>query len=359
MRLLFRSLRCVCLWNAVNAVFGFTASTTVRDAQRSIHARPFLRKEARIASNQDHASLMPSIGSVQSACLPKLHAGHFSLRMTTSSEDAVSSPSLLATTEKKVQVQRTYSTFYWRYKGKSYNINYRVSGPIDAPPLLLVHGFGANVNHFRFQFSNAELTGSHRVYALDLLGFGASDKPGDADYSIELFAQLVSDFIQAMHGENQDQAPPAPWVLCGNSIGGLTCLCVAEKLPSLVRGVVLFNCAGGMTGFRYEDVPAWARPILYFVQNVVLGPFWGGRFFANFKTRDNVESILKTQGVYGDTRNVDEELIDILLGPSDDKGAEQVFLRVFAGPPGPTPESILPTIRCPVLAIWGGSDPVR
>jgi hypothetical protein len=46
-----------------------------------------------------------------------------------------------------------------------------------------------------------------------------------------------------------------------------------------------------------------------------------------------------------------------LLAPSDDEGAEDVFLKVFGGPPGPTPESILPNVKCPILALWGDSDP--
>jgi non-heme chloroperoxidase len=90
---------------------------------------------------------------------------------------------------------------------------------------------------------------------------------------------------------------------------------------------------------------------------VVLGREFGGRFFENFKSRENVESILRQQGVYGDTTNVDEELIEILLGPSEDDGAQEVFLNVFAGPPGPTPESLLPNIACPILALWGTADP--
>jgi len=38
-------------------------------------------------------------------------------------------------------VQRTFETFRWNDK---YNINYRVEGPVDGKPILLVHGFGAN-----------------------------------------------------------------------------------------------------------------------------------------------------------------------------------------------------------------------
>ena len=180
----------------------------------------------------------------------------------------------------------------------------------------------------------------------------ASDKPKDEAFSIELFVKLVTDFIKAKQS-NEKQT----WTVCGNSIGGLVSLGVAAGLPETIQSVVLFNCSGGMSGFRYEDVPWIFRPVLYFVQHVVLGPNNGPRFFKNFKTRKNVESILKQQGVYGDTSKVDEELLEIILGPSEDDGAEEVFLRVFAGPAGPPPESFLPKVFCPILALWGDSDP--
>jgi pimeloyl-ACP methyl ester carboxylesterase len=83
----------------------------------------------------------------------------------------------------------------------------------------------------------------------------------------------------------------------------------------------------------------------------------GSSFFARFKTRANVESILRQQGVYRNQTNINDELLETLLVPADDEGAETVFLKTFAGNPGPTPEEILPHLNCPVMAIWGGSDP--
>jgi len=113
-----------------------------------------------------------------------------------------------------------------------------------------------------------------------------------------------------------------------------------------------------MTGFRYEYVPFWARPIMAFVQHVVLGPVLGGFFFRNFRSPDNIQQILQESGVYTDRTHVDDELLEILLAPADDPGAEQVFLAVFGGPPGPTPEFYLRRItRTPVLALWGATDP--
>jgi pimeloyl-ACP methyl ester carboxylesterase len=281
----------------------------------------------------------------------------FSLRRYQSTTDSSTETSTAAATTEEPEetkrtplVQRYYETYQW--KGR-YNINYRVEGPETGRKILLIHGFGGNVNHYRFQFPALAEAG-YRVYGIDLLGFGGSDKASDADYSIELFVELCIDFIKGING-NDDTSHK--WIVCGNSIGGLITLGVAASIPELTRACVLFNCAGGMTTFRYEDVSPALRPVLWLIQNVVLGPQFGGRFFANFKTRENVEAILKQQGVYCDTTNVDEYLLELLLGPSDDEGAEQVFLKVFGGPPGPTPESLLPNVEAPILALWGEADP--
>lgn len=267
---------------------------------------------------------------------------------------------------KSPRVRRKYETFQWNHPNDqgvetTYNINYRVEGKVDGPPILLVHGFGASVGHFRYQFPTLVEAG-YRVYAIDLLGFGASDKPGNVEYSIELFTDLLKDFVLEMEDQelvhsSTSTLPKKKWVVAGNSIGGLVSLGVAEQLPDLIRGVVLFNCSGGMSVFRDEYVPVIFRPILYFFKNFILGPSFGGYFFSNFKTRKNVESVLKSQGVYRNASRVDEELLETLLEPGNDEGAETVFLKVFGGPPGPTPESILPKLECPVLAIWGGADP--
>lgn len=53
-------------------------------------------------------------------------------------------------------------------------------GPQNGPPILLIHGFGASVGHFRKNIPVLAGEG-YRVYAIDLLGFGASDKPKDVE----------------------------------------------------------------------------------------------------------------------------------------------------------------------------------
>lgn len=112
-----------------------------------------------------------------------------------------------------------------------------------------------------------------------------------------------------------------------------------------------------MTGFRYKDVPAWAHPLMGHVQYFLMGPQLHGPFLFNtLIRRSTIETVLKQGGIYADTQNVDDDLLDILLQPAADEGAQDVFLRVFTGPAGPTRESLLQQVQTPVLALWGADD---
>jgi pimeloyl-ACP methyl ester carboxylesterase len=102
------------------------------------------------------------------------------------------------------------------------------------------------------------VAGGHTVYAVDLLGFGASDKPGKSfAFSIDAWAQLVTEFTEQVVG--------APVVLVGNSIGSLISLQAAAldadaaggQEAAAVRGVVLLNCAGGMNSKFILELPDW------------------------------------------------------------------------------------------------------
>jgi pimeloyl-ACP methyl ester carboxylesterase len=78
-----------------------------------------------------------------------------------------------------------------------------------------------------------------QVYAIDLIGFGASDKPVQ-QYTIELWAELINDFVAEF-------AAGIPAVVVGNSIGSLSVLkAAAAAAEGQLAGVVLLNSAGAM-----------------------------------------------------------------------------------------------------------------
>jgi len=103
----------------------------------------------------------------------------------------------------------------------------QVSGPQDAPPLLLLHALGENATDW--DEVAPVLARSRRVYALDLRGHGRSDWPGD--YSLELMRADVLRFLDTMGLDQVD--------LIGHSMGGAVAYLLAEDHPQRVSRLVL------------------------------------------------------------------------------------------------------------------------
>ena len=95
----------------------------------------------------------------------------------------------------------------------------------SGPPIVLVHGFGASAYHWRYNIG--ELAKKHRVFAVDLLGFGWSDK-AIVDYSQYVWSDQLAAFIREVVNDG-------PVVLAGNSLGGFNSLATAARHPDLVK----------------------------------------------------------------------------------------------------------------------------
>ena len=115
--------------------------------------------------------------------------------------------------------------------------SYLEGGSPHGPPLLLVHGFGAEKEHW-LQFASILAKRGYRVICPDLPGFGESDKHPTSHTSYEISAQAerVKDFIQAL------EMSPVHYV--GNSMGGYIGLQLAIDHPGVLKSLSLFNAAG-------------------------------------------------------------------------------------------------------------------
>ncbi|MDO5381546.1 MAG: alpha/beta fold hydrolase [Eubacteriales bacterium] len=78
------------------------------------------------------------------------------------------------------------------YKWKFGNISYAVYG--EGSPLLLIHDMNCSSSSYEWSNSIEYLSQNHKVYAIDLLGCGHSDKP-KITYTTYMYTQLISDFI--------------------------------------------------------------------------------------------------------------------------------------------------------------------
>ncbi len=228
----------------------------------------------------------------------------------------------------------------WTWQGHS--ICHSIQG--KGQPLVLVHGFGASIGHWRKNIPVLAAAG-YKVHAVDLLGFGASDKP-PLEYTLELWETLLQDYWREHIGR--------PAVFVGNSIGGLMTLMMLAHAPEMAQAGILLNCAGGLN-HRPEELNLPLRIVMGTFSKVVNSDLIGPLVFNEVRRKFRIRGSL--QQVYGNREAITDDLVEILYRPSCDPGAQKVFASILAAPPGPKPTELLPHIQQPLLVLWGEEDP--
>lgn len=230
----------------------------------------------------------------------------------------------------------------WTWQG--HQIQYTTAGPDAGHPLILIHGFGASIGHWRKNIP-VLAAGGYRVFALDLLGFGGSDKP-QLNYTVELWQELLQNF---WHTHVQQ-----PAVFVGNSVGGLLSLMILANTPKIAAGGILLNAAGGLN-HRPDELRFPLRLIMGGFTKLISSPGTGPFLFNRVRQKNRIRRTLAQ--VYCDREAITDELVELLYQPSCDPGAQRVFASVLTAPPGPRPETLLPKVQSPLLVLWGESDP--
>lgn len=114
-----------------------------------------------------------------------------------------------------------------------------------GPVAILVHGIASS--SVTFDELVPRLVDTHRVIALDILGFGGSRAPANATFTIEEHAE-------ALHATIRSLRLSAPFVLVGHSLGSLISSRYAADHPELVAKLVLVSPP------IYLDPKAWGTP---------------------------------------------------------------------------------------------------
>lgn len=216
-------------------------------------------------------------------------------------------------------------------------------------------GFGASSYHWRYNIP--ELARKYHVYAIDLLGFGFSDKPIQ-DYDASVWKDQVVDFTQQviLNGEEDSTKKVS---IAGNSLGGYTAMyaCSDDRIKDSIAGCILLNAAG-----RFKDLEAEEKkdpnPIIEAV-SAAIQRFVIACSFIYTKQPARIEQILRN--VYPiDDSNVDSELVESIQTPALEDTAAEVFYRVItkngSGPQAYV-DDIIKELDCPTLLCWGESDP--
>jgi len=222
------------------------------------------------------------------------------------------------------------------------------SGPValyaeetgDGPPLLLLHGLGESTFTWRKVVSG--LAETHRVIALDLKGFGRSDKPLDQTYSADDQAALVAAFME--------KRGLTGVVLVGHSFGGTvalrTALVPGVREAGRVRRLVIISAPAlpGSVASHLDlvDIPAVPEALA-----AALPP--------------EVMARLLLREARGGASNIPEEDIKGYAAPYYEVAAKHAFLVTARSIVSETGDEIARryrTISEPSLIVWCRKDPI-
>ena len=236
---------------------------------------------------------------------------------------------------------RKFADRIWTWR--DYEIGYCAEGldrNLDQPAIVLIHGFGASVGHWRKNVP--VLAQKFRVYAIDLIGFGSSaqPKPSELAYTFETWGQQVADFVREVVGDRS--------ILVGNSIGAVVAMQAAIYAPDLIVKTVLINCSLRLLQEQNQLTSPWFKRVgVKAVQNILGNRAIAKLFFDQVRNPRSVKQILSQ--AYFHKEAVTDELVDILIKPSQNPNAVDVFMAFVRYSQGPRPEDLLAILPCDAI----------
>jgi pimeloyl-ACP methyl ester carboxylesterase len=191
---------------------------------------------------------------------------------------------------------------------------------------------------YDWRFNIGELGQHFSVYAMDLPGFGYSDKPVNYDYSSNGYAGFIASFLDAY---NIKQA-----VLVGNSMGGQIALMCCLRYPKRVAGLVLVDSGGYPQSVEFLPFKILSVPVIGEISMALLNR--------------TVIKIMLRKGIYFDSSLATEEVVDsyhsVYQTPNARRTPPVIMRNIMRDEAYIT--SRLNEIKCPTLIIWGAEDRV-
>ena len=225
-----------------------------------------------------------------------------------------------------------------RYLWRGWRLAYQVAGEDGAPPLLLVHGVYAGASSYEFRRNFHELTKDFRVYALDLLGCGLSERPRRR-YEPEDVAAQVEDFAR-----EEIEAPGT--YLIASSLSAALVVPVAVRSPRLFRKLVLI-CP---TGYGTLDRPSGRLGDA--IYGLFRAPVLGDTLYHAIVSRWGLRYYLGGM-VYHDAGLVTGQLVDDYYRTSHRAGARYFPAAFVSGRLNLGVADLWPRVPHRTLICWG------
>jgi pimeloyl-ACP methyl ester carboxylesterase len=205
----------------------------------------------------------------------------------------------------------------------------------SGPPLVLVHGFGGSTYSWRRVMPR--LAESFRVVAVDLNGFGYTQRPRDhARYTREAQGELVLAVMDALGFKTAH--------LMGHSYGGGISLWIAWKHPERLRSLVLVDSSAPTYAYDRRSRVASFRPLT-------------AAFLRTWMLRPSTVRKALLRSFYDDSL-VTDELVQAYWERIRIEGVVDAYVGLTVPVRGPVDTVVLEEIRVPTLVVWGAQDEV-
>ena len=228
------------------------------------------------------------------------------------------------------------------FRWKHGSVFYKTSGSDNSGlPLVFIHGIGAGSSSFMWRKNFDELAKHFRVYAVDLLGFGFSDKPSAAPYSADLYVELISDFIRQVSG--------GPSNVIASSLGAAYAIRVADEHPELIDAMVL----NGPTGSEMLNRrPGMAGAAFY---GLLQSPVLGTSFYNVMASERSIREYARDHLFY-DQHRVTDRLVTNLYATSHQPGAQHAIAAFLSGYLNTDTRSPFSRLAQRTVLVWGKQD---
>jgi pimeloyl-ACP methyl ester carboxylesterase len=179
-------------------------------------------------------------------------------------------------------------------------------------PVILVHGFASCFYTWRNNIN--ALSKFFKVYAIDLPGFGFSDKPVKFPYNFIGYNTFLKNFMNTMSIDNAH--------FIGHSFGGAVCMSFSVQYSTMVRKMILISSRYNIDGVKLD--PAIMKNLLLYT--------------------------------YNDSNMITEEMVDLYRVVNSTPNAKKIEKLLFRDFNKCSNDSKLNKLRNPCLIIWGKED---
>ena len=193
-------------------------------------------------------------------------------------------------------------------------VSYYVDGPESNRPLLLVHAINAAPSVWELKPLFEHYRTHRRVYAIDLPGFGFSER-SKRRYSPALYIQTIVDFAVRVIGKPVD--------VIALSLGSEFTVGAALREPDHFRSLTLIS----PTGFSSRRLPDGQGPVAKWLHRILSVPLWAPGLFNLLTTRKSIRYFMNKSFV----GEVPAEYIDYAYAAAHQPGAHHAPLYFLSG----------------------------